>query len=74
MPNCKVRITQPLIGVFPRYQPVVGNIYDATFRLTKKSNGKMVQPVCIISVSNKPIAIRKDEYEIVEMDAKEVTQ
>lgn len=71
MPNCKVRITKPLNGVYPRYQPVVGNIYDATYRMTKKSNGHLVQPVCIISVSNKPIAIRKDEYEVVEMIGKE---
>ena len=73
MYNCKVRITKYAEGVFAEYQPEIGKVYDAKYWKQESDNMKKVRPVCIIDVKDKSIALRKDEYEIVEMYGKEGT-
>lgn len=63
----KVRILRELSGVYRKYQPKVGEIYDAYYkRETQRKNGKKYAPVCYIEVLDKKICLRKGEYEILE--------
>lgn len=73
MYNCKVRIIKYAEGVFPEYQPEIGKVYDAKYWEQTSDSMKKARPVCIIDVKDKHIALRKDEYEIVEMHEKEET-
>lgn len=73
MYNCKVRVIKYAEGVFPEYQPEIGKVYDAKYWKQTSDNRKKARPVCIIDVKDKRIALRKDEYEIVEMYGKEGT-
>ena len=61
--NCKVRIIQHLPGVYPKYQPEIGRIYDAEHG---KSSKYQNSETCVIDILDKRIALRKGEYEIVE--------
>ena len=63
--NCKVKILQPLAGVYPKYQPEVGKIYDAEYRNAFKKYGQWYQAVCVIDIFDKRIALRQGEYEVV---------
>ena len=63
----KVRILCHLPEVYTKYQPKVGEIYDAYYRKeTQRKNGKVYAPVCYIEVLDKKICLKKGEYEIVE--------
>ena len=63
----KVRILRHLDGVYPKYQPTVGEIYEAEYKkTTQRKNGRNYAPVCFIEVLDKKICLRKEEYEIVE--------
>ena len=73
MYNSKVRVIKYAEGVFPEYQPEIGKVYDAKYWEQTSDNMKKARPVCIIDVKDKHIALRKDEYEIVEMYGKEGT-
>lgn len=65
--KCKVRILKPLAGVYPKYQPKVGGIYDAIYKNERyKKNRRSRYTVCIITVLDKKICLKKDEYERVE--------
>ncbi len=65
--KCKVRILCGLPGVYPLYQPTVGEIYEAYYKkATQRKSGKKYSPVCYIEVLDKKICLRKGEYEIVE--------
>ena len=65
--KCKVRILCHLSGVYPKYQPNVGEIYEADYqKATQRKNGRQYGPVCFIEVLDKKICLRKGEYEIVE--------
>lgn len=65
--KCKVRILCPLLGVYPKYQPEVGGIYEADFKKTKIGRtGQMIAPVCAIKILDKYICLRKGEYEILD--------
>ena len=65
--KCKVRILCPLPGVYTKYQPKVGEVYDADYKpSTVKSAGRYYAPVCVINVLDKKICLKKDEYEILE--------
>ena len=68
-PNCKVRIKRLLNGVFAKYQPEVGKIYEASYKRPCTDHMRKSGPVCVICVSGKYIALRKSEYDIVEMTA-----
>lgn len=73
MYNCKVRILKYANGVFSDYQPEIGKVYDAKYVHQTSDNMRKCSPICIIDVKDKHIALRKDEYEIVEMYGKEET-
>ena len=73
MYNCKIRITKYANGVFPEYQPEIGRVYEAKYVRQTSDNMRRYAPVCIIDVKDKRIALRKDEYEIVEIYGKEGT-
>ncbi len=65
--KCKVRILCQLPGVYPKYQPTVGEVYEAEYKKAKYYKcGQMNAPVCVITVLDKKICLRKGEYEIVE--------
>lgn len=65
--KCKVRILKPLDGVYPKYQPKVGEVYDAIYTSDKyKKYKKSCYTVCIITVLDKKICLKKDEYERIE--------
>lgn len=64
--ECRVKILKPLDGVFAKYQPEVGQIYDANYKpaCRKKGTGTYAA-VCVIDVLDKKIALKRDEYEIL---------
>lgn len=65
--KCKVRILSHLPEVYPKYQPTVGEIYDAEYKkATQRKGGRYYAPVCFIEVLDKKICLRRGEYEIVE--------
>lgn len=65
--KCKVRILCPLSEVYPKYQPTVGEVYEAYYKnAQRRSSGRFYNPVCFIEVLDKKICLRKGEYEIVE--------
>lgn len=68
MKKVKIRVLCPLENVFPEYQPIVGEIYDAEFFPGKRKsmgydNG--CAPFCAINILDKRIVVRKHEFEIV---------
>ena len=64
----KVRILCHLSEVYPKYQPTVGEIYEAEYKkATQRKSGRYYAPVCFIEVLDKKICLRKGEYEIVEV-------
>ena len=65
--RCKVRIKKYLNGVFARYQPEIGKVYDATYKEGGGKENRKTPPVCVIDVRDKHIALKKDEYEIIEI-------
>lgn len=65
----KVRILKPLEGVFTKYQPVVGRVYDALYNLRYPDKQQCLRAhICIIDVKDKKICLKRDEYELVEDD------
>lgn len=63
----KVRILCPLPGVYTKYQPKVGEVYEADYKKPSyKPAGHLYSPVCVIDVLDKRICLKKDEYEILE--------
>ncbi len=62
--KCKVRILKPLEGVYLKYQPIVGEVYDAVYK--EKYDLRWNNPVCHIDILDKKICLRRGEYEIVE--------
>jgi hypothetical protein len=65
--KCKVKVLCPLPGVFAKYQPTVGEIYEADYRKAKFYGcGQKNSPVCVIKVRDKSICLKTGEYEILE--------
>ena len=64
--KCKVKILSPLPEVFSAYQPIVGQVYDATYLPAGRRGAITNTEVCLISVKDKKIALHKGEFEIVE--------
>lgn len=58
----KIRIIHALEGVFPKYQPVIGGVYDALYR----QSNKRYADFSVITVLDKYIVVREGEFEIVE--------
>ena len=67
---CKIRIIRPLNGVYPKYQPAVGKIYDVTLYPAMKGTNRKSRESCAecvaIDIAGKKIVVRKDEYEMIE--------
>lgn len=61
--QCKIRITKVLDGVWAKYQPEVGMVYDADYVLARD---KKMPAVAIINMDGKPIVVRKHEFELLE--------
>ncbi len=65
----RVRILKPLPEVFPEYQPVVGKVYDAIYNLRFPDKAHCPRShICIIDLKDKKICLRRDEYELLEVD------
>jgi hypothetical protein len=63
----KVKVLCPLPGVYAAYQPKVGKVYEADYKMTQfNSSGQSCSPVCVIKVLDKSICLRTGEYEFVE--------
>lgn len=65
----RVRVTRTLNEVIPDYQPKVGGVYTAQYCESVQSKpGRQLSrtPICIITVKDKQICLRKGEYEILE--------
>lgn len=64
--KCKVKVLCPLPGVYSKYQPEVGKIYDADYRKIARTTGQTTSPVCVIKILDKSICLKTGEYEILE--------
>ena len=62
--KCKIRITKDIPGIFQRYQPQLGEIYDAEYIQSIRTY-RTCAPVCVINMLGKRIIVRQDEFEIV---------
>ena len=62
--KCKVKIINEVLGVFPQYQPKVGEIYEAEY-IESIYSYYNAPPICVIDILGKKIIVRKDEFEIV---------
>ena len=60
----KVKVLRHLPGVFTQYQPNIGQIYDAEYYRETRPNRKVYPPTCVITIGDKKICLRPDEYEI----------
>ena len=67
----KVRATKFLEGVFQKYQPTIGKVYDAEYNPGIRRNarnttsGPACAPFCVVKISDMPIVLRKGEFEVV---------
>ena len=59
--KCKIKVLREVLDIFPKYQPIVGKVYDAEYRPGTR-HGKQT---CIISVLDKRIILRGNEFEVV---------
>ena len=56
--NVKVRILRELPEVYPRYQPEIGEVYDAIYAAPRiYDNNHAYSPVCSIKVLDKHIFV-----------------
>lgn len=65
--KCKLKIIKEVEGVYPKYSPQVGKIYDGEYVDTSKEY-KPYPPVCIVTICGKRIVVRKNEFEIVRFE------
>lgn len=63
--KCKVRIVTPVEGVFQKYQPKVGMVYDAEYSPQDNRGKHSKVAVCIVDILDKRICLKKGEYEIL---------
>lgn len=59
--KCKIKVLREVLDIFPRYQPIVGKVYDAEYRPGLRNR----KQTCIISVLDKRIILRGNEFEVV---------
>ena len=62
--RCKIRIVKEITDLFPRFCPVIGQIYDAEFKPKTRKYEKFGS-MCIVNISGKRIIVREGEFEIV---------
>lgn len=68
MMKCQIKVIKQVVDIFPKFQPKVGDIYDADYvPATHRSKGDVNNKAefCVINVFDKKIALRKGEFEIV---------
>lgn len=67
--KCQIKVIKEVLELFSKYQPKVGQIYDAHLSPAFKNNGKSKwngkAEFCIVDIRGKKIVLRKGEYEIV---------
>jgi hypothetical protein len=61
--KCKIKVLKELEGVWARYQPEVGKVYDADFA---HNRGVKAREVAVIDINGKKILLRWHEFEVVE--------
>lgn len=64
MVECKVRIIKE-IPVYPKYQPKVGDVYDARYAEVAYNQPRSVPTTCVIDILGKKLMLRSGEFEIV---------
>jgi hypothetical protein len=65
--KCKVRIVKEIEGVYPKYCPQVGKVYEGEYVDTSREY-KMYPPVCIVTICGKRIVVRRNEFEIMRFE------
>lgn len=60
--SCRIRVPNPIEGVYREYQPENDKVYDAIMCISTEKHPAF----CIIQIKDKTIVVRKDEYEVVE--------
>ena len=68
--QCKIKVIKEVTDIFPKYRPLVGQVYDAvvsprTQKRVGKDTSQGKSEFCIVEVLDKKIALRKGEYEII---------
>lgn len=62
--NCRIRVPNPIEGVFPEYQPENDKVYDTFFC---KADAKDKETgFCVLDIKDKKIVVRDGEFEFVE--------
>lgn len=67
--KCEIKVIKEVDDIFTKYQPKVGQIYDAELSpatIRSGGHGNHKPEFCIVNVLDKKIALRKGEYEIVQ--------
>ena len=59
--ECKIKILKPLEGVFQKYQPEVGKVYDAEYYHKRARYADFA----VVDIKDKKIIVRVDEFEVV---------
>ena len=62
--SCKIRITKEIPGIYQRYQPQMGKIYDAEY-IPSIRTYQTCAPICVVNILGKRIIVRHDEFELV---------
>lgn len=67
--KCQIKVVKEVVDIFVKYQPKVGQIYDAEFSPSNARCGRDnyggKREFCIIDIFDKKIILRPGEYEIV---------
>jgi hypothetical protein len=58
----KIRAIKELPGVYLKYQPVIGKIYDGVYRQSASN----VASFCVIPILDKMIVLRNGEFEVID--------
>ncbi len=65
--RCKIEILKHLEGVFPKYQPEVGKVYDADYVPKKyRADGNRSGEFAVLDIQDKRIIVRRGEFKIAE--------
>lgn len=67
--KCQIKVIKQVVDIFPKYQPKVGQIYDAHLSPSNKARGKSKwgakAEFCIVDILGKKVVLRIGEYEIM---------
>jgi hypothetical protein len=67
--KCQIKVIKQVVDIFVKYQPKVGQIYDAELSPAQnwKDGWQHKKEFCIIDILDKKIVLRNGEYEIVRL-------